>query len=210
MGESGTGKTCSLMNFEPTEIGIFNVANKPLPFQKQFTNIAGNATYELIKKVLNKHKLKRYAIDDSQYLMAFELFDKAQETGYKKFTEIAANFYSLTETIRKLPDDVIVYFLHHTEISDTGRVKAKTAGKMLDQQLTLEAMFTIVLRTFVESEQYKFTTRNSGNDTCKSPIGMFPPVIDNDLKKVDKIIREYYQIETSSNNESKDAEKIAA
>ena len=210
LGESGTGKTCSLRNFEPSEIGIFNVANKPLPFRKQMINIVNNATYELIKRIFAKPKLKKYVVDDSQYLMAFEFFDKANVRGYDKFTDIAVNFKSLIDSVRALPNDVIVYFLHHTEQSEFGGVKAKTIGKMLDQQLSVEGMFSIVMRTKVESGQYKFLTQNSGNDTCKSPMEMFPPVIDNDLKAVDEAIREYYQIETNSNNESKDAEKIAA
>ena len=192
LGDSGTGKSCSLRNFLPDEIGIFNVANKPLPFRKQMTKVIDNATYQNIQKALSRPSLKRYVIDDSQYLMAFEFFDKANVRGYDKFTEIAVNFRTLVNLVRTLPDDVIVYFLHHTEMSEFGGVKVKTVGKMLDQQLSLEGMFSIVLRTKVESGQYKFTTQNSGNDTCKSPMDMFPLEIENDLKAVDTAIREYY------------------
>jgi len=93
-----------------------------------------------------------------------------------------------------MPSDTIVYFLHHTEMSEFGGIKAKTVGKMLDQQLTVEGMFSIVLRTKVESGQYKFITQNSGNDTCKSPMEMFALEIDNDLKFVDTQIRDYYEL----------------
>ena len=143
---------------------------------------------------MTKGGLKKYVIDDSQYLMAFEFFDKANVKGYDKFTEIAVNFRTLIDTVRTLPDDIIVYFLHHTEISEAGGVKAKTVGKMLDQQLTVEGMFSIVLRTKVESGQYKFITQNSGSDTCKSPMDMLPLETDNDLSLIDSAIREYYGI----------------
>ena len=137
LGESGSGKSTSLRNFEKDEVGIFNVAGKPLPFKKKL-NKKNNAKYEHITKALSKPTLKRYVIDDSQYLMAFEMFDRAKETGYNKFTDIALNFRNLIQfIITGTPDDVIVYFLHHCETGDNGKIKAKTSVKMIDSQLTL-------------------------------------------------------------------------
>ena len=81
MGESGSGKPASLRNFTETEVGIFNVAGKPLPFRKKLNKI-DNAKYQDIVGRLKAGKLKTYVIDDSQYLMAFELFDKAKEVKY--------------------------------------------------------------------------------------------------------------------------------
>lgn len=110
LGESGSGKSTSLRNFDIEEVGIFNVAGKPLPFRKKLNKV-NNASYGMILKVLNAPKLKKYVIDDSQYLMAFESFDHAKETGYGKFTNMALNFKNLIDfVIRKTPDDVIVYF----------------------------------------------------------------------------------------------------
>lgn len=192
LGSSGLGKSCSLRNFEPNEVGIFNVAGKPLPFRKKMNKIINNATYQTIQKSLNKPTLKKYVIDDSQFLMAFEMFDKANINNYSKFTEIAVNFRNLIDQVRKLPDDVIVYFLHHTEISDTGVLKAKTVGKMLDQQLTVEGMFSIVLLAKIDAGQYKFITNSDGMTPAKSPMELFPLEIENDLKFVDDAIRDYY------------------
>lgn len=196
LGESGTGKSASLRNFEPEEIVIYNIASKPLPFRKKMPNVANNATYELIKKSLAKKTVKSYAIDDSQYLMAFEFFDKAKIKGYDKFTELALNFKELVHyIIKNTPNDCIVYFLHHSETGENGNIKAKTIGKMLDEKLTVEGLFSIVLRTKVVSGNYTFITQNSGNDTCKTPMEMFETTeIDNDLKLVDKTIREYYEL----------------
>lgn len=133
LGESGSGKSTSLRNFAEDEIGVFNVASKPMPFRKKFEHITNKTSYEVIKASLKKASLKTYVIDDSQYLMAFESFRKAKETGYGKFTDMALNFESLIEcAINDVPEDVIVYFLHHVESTDTGRLKAKTLGKMLD------------------------------------------------------------------------------
>ena len=194
LGESGSGKSTSLRNFDIEEVGIFNVAGKPLPFRKKL-NKANNASYGMILKVLNAPKLKKYVIDDSQYLMAFESFDHAKETGYGKFTNMALNFKNLIDfVIRKTPDDVIVYFLHHTERTDDGRLKAKTLGKMLDNQLTVEGLFSIVLLCQAEGSEHYFITNSDGSNPAKSPMEMFEMRIPNDLKEVDKTIREYWEI----------------
>lgn len=194
LGESGSGKSTSLRNFEPDEIGIFNVAGKPLPFRKKIPKV-DNASYQTILKALSKPKLKTYVIDDSQYLMAFDMFDRALEVGYTKFTEMALSFRNLIDfIIRKVPDDVIVYFLHHIEVVD-GRTKAKTIGKMLDEKLTVEGLFSIVLLAETDGQEYKFVTQTDGKTTAKSPMEMFAErEIDNDLKVVDTIIREYWEI----------------
>lgn len=194
MGSSGAGKSTSLRNFEEGEIGILNVASKPLPFRKKLPKVDG-AGYAKIYKVLGKPSLKSYAIDDSQYLMAFGMFDRAKETGYGKFTDIALDFKNLiTYIITQTPPDVIVYFLHHTEITDDGHVKAKTSGKMLDTQLTVEGLFSIVLLAQADGATYKFITQSDGYTTSKSPLEMFDREIDNDLKFVDKTIREYWEL----------------
>jgi hypothetical protein len=195
MGASGSGKTYSIKNFEPNEVGIFLVEKSLLPFRKEFPVIK-NAGYGEIMKVLGAEQLSRkvYIIDDSQYLLANEMFDRAKEIGYQKFTDIAVRFRNLIHFInQKLPDDVIVYFLHHTETdTNTGLVKAKTVGKMLDNQLTVEGCFNIVLLTGIENGEHFFITQSDGYTSAKSPEEMFDLKIPNDLKFVDTAIREYY------------------
>lgn len=195
MGESGSGKSCSLRNFESNEIGIFNVAGKPLPFKRNLPKV-NNARYADIINGLKLGKVKSYVIDDSQYLMSFEMFDRAKEIGYNKFTDICLNMRNLIDFIIKgTPEDYIVHFLHHTEMTDTGKIKAKTCGKMLDNQLTLEGLFSIVLLCKTDGQEHYFETQSDGYTTCKSPIDMFEFKIDNDLKMVDRIIRQYYELE---------------
>lgn len=193
LGESGSGKSTSMRNFNKDEVGIFNVASKPLPFKNNLKK-ADKATYAMIEKGLSHPSLTKYVIDDSQYLMAFEMFDKSNEVGYRKFTDMAVHFKQLIDcVIRDTPDNVIVYFLHHVQKTEFG-VKAKTVGKMLDDQLTVEGLFSIVLMAQYENGRYFFRTQTNGNDTVKSPMDMFEPEIDNDLKFVDAKIREYWNL----------------
>ena len=199
MGESGSGKSASLRNFAPNEISVFNVTNKPLPFKQGKTKIPtiNNATYEDIANALAKPNKRAYVIDDAGYLLSFELFKRASEKGYDKFTDMAKNFFNMLEFINtKLPNDIIVYITMHTEDdSEMHKTKAKTIGKMIDQNLNLEGLFVIVLRAMQTEDGYKFITRDDRVSTAKSPIGMFEnDTMDNDLKEVDKVIREYYDM----------------
>lgn len=192
IGDSGSGKSASMRNFSPDEVGIFNVASKPLPFRKNLAKI-DMAGYQQIVKSLQTPKLKRYVIDDSQYLLCFEMFATAKDTGYQKFTDMALHFYNLLQfIICNTPPDCIVYFLHHTEQTIDGKLKAKTIGKMLDEKLTVEGLFSIVLLCMTDGINHKFITQSDGRSTAKSPMEMFPLEIDNDLKLVDDTIRSYY------------------
>ena len=192
LGESGSGKSASLRNFDPDQIGVFNVASKPLPFRAKLPMV-NNCTYANIQSGIGRGAKKSYVIDDSQYLLAFEFFDRAKERGYEKFTEIALNFRNLIQfVITQTPDDCIVYFLHHVETDQDGTLKAKTIGKMLNEKLTLEGLFSIVLLCLSTKDRHYFVTQSEGISTAKSPIGMFDAEIDNDLAMVDATIREYY------------------
>lgn len=193
IGASGSGKSCSLRNLNPAHVEILNVAGKPLPFRGQLPT-KDHVTYEDIHKAFKTDNKPIYVVDDSQYLMAFESFDKANEKGYDKFTHMAVHFKTMiTDWIKELPDQTIVYFLHHTEIGDDQRIKPKTLGKMLDSQLVLEGLFSIVLLTWNEAGNHFFVTSSDGSNCAKTPMGMFPDeTIDNDLALVDATIREYY------------------
>ena len=151
---------------------------------------------------------KIYVIDDSQYIMANEFFDRATEKGYEKFVDIGANFRNLVHLVNdELPDDVIVYFLHHPETdSNTGRQKAKTIGKMLDEKLTLEGCFDIVLHARTDGQEHWFSTQSDGTDTAKSPEDMFDVKIPNDLALVDRTIRDYYGMEPLETKETEEKE----
>lgn len=205
MGQSGSGKTFSLKNFKQDEIGIISVEKGRLPFKSDLKVVrlpkyensadintyaqANAAKYSWIMNAIAKAKTKSIAIDDSQYLMANEMFDRSGEKGYDKFTDIAKNFRNLIHFINDLDqDDKIVYFLHHTEIGVDGREKCKTIGKMLDEKLCVEGCFDIV----IHCQDHEFYTQGDKISTAKSPEGMFEPKIPNDLKAVDVAIREYY------------------
>lgn len=203
IGRSGSGKTYSIKNFKAEEVGVISVEKGRLPFKtdiktvkipKDFTvNTSAQlnaAKYAWIEMVISKSKAKSIIIDDSQYLLVNELFDRSKEKGYDKFTDIAVNFRNLVHFVNDMPDDdKIVYFLHHSETDSDGREKAKTIGRMLDEKLTLEGCFDIVLFC----QDHKFYTQSAGMSTAKTPEGMFEDEeIPNDLKMVDSAIRDYY------------------
>lgn len=212
IGRSGSGKTYSLKNFEPGEVGVISVEKGRLPFKSEIKTAkvpkdptngeardaaqVNAAKYAWITRVIETAKTKAIVIDDSQYLLVNELFDRTYEKGYDKFTSMAQKFRDLIHSVNDMEEeDKIVYFLHHSELDTDGREKVKTIGKMLDEKLTVEGCFDIVLYC----QDHKFFTQSNGQSTAKSPEGMFDLEIPNDLKMVDKTIREYYNLTEGEN-----------
>jgi len=217
IAESGTGKSTSIRNLNPKETFIINIANKPLPFKgwkKNYTMIskdnpkgnmtATSTTAGIIKAIQHVNDkmphITNLVIDDWQYMSSFEYFDRANEKGYDKFTQIAANLAQVAKMPKDLRDDLYIFFMTHseeaTDINGHRKVKAKTIGKMIDNTLTLEGLFSIVLFGRVVKEEdklvYGFDTQNNGENTCKSPMEMFEEFfIDNDLQFVKDCIIQY-------------------
>lgn len=203
LGTSGTGKTASLRNMDPSETLLIQVIPKPLPFRnkdwkpvsKDGGNILVVSRSDKIVEAMKKTSRPVIVVDDFQYLLATEFMERAHETGYAKFTEMARHYYDVLKTATELDAAKRVYLLSHTDTSDTGQVKAKTIGKLLDEKITVEGLLTLVLRTHVINGQYVFSTKNSGADTVKTSIGMFDNEhVDNDLAMIDKRIVEYYEL----------------
>lgn len=201
MGKSGSGKSTSLRNFSEDELYLIKVLGKPLPFKKQFDSTLQTDDYQTVLKALVKSQKKAIVIDDAGYLITNHFMKNHASTGggnsvFSLYNEIGDRFWTLVEyVITKIPDDKIIYFMMHEERDDAGEVKPKTIGKLLDEKVCLEGMFTIVLRCMGDNERHYFKTKTIGNDVTKTPIDMFEDEeIDNDLKLVDETIRNYYGI----------------
>lgn len=210
MGESGSGKSTSLRNLNPEETFIINVLDKPLPFKgfkKNYKRVSSDGkignyfatdNFTAIMKTINfvntsRPDIKNLIIDDWQYTMSNEFMERAQETGFKKFTEIGQHAWDIIRSMIRCRDDLECFVLSHTENDGNGKIKCKTIGKMLDEKITIEGMFTIVLHTAIHDGRYMFLTQNDGTHIAKSPMDMFSEkYIDNDLAFVKEKINEYF------------------
>lgn len=194
-GQSGSGKSASLRNFAAGQAAIVNVSGKPMPFRGavETYNTDDYGKIGMAIRLAAKNGRRSIVIDDATYLMTNEFMRTTGVNGYQKFTDMAFNFFNLVKNAQILPDDVIIYFLGHSDADTNGNEKFKTIGKLLDEKVTLEGLFTIVLKTVVQDGRYLFATHNSGHDTVKTPMGMFEDdLIGNDLAAVDAVIRDYY------------------
>lgn len=208
LGESGSGKSAALRNLDPATTLLIQAIRKPLPFRsatwKSFDkdkcpagNIFVTDQWEMIIKIARQTKRKCIVVDDFQYIMANEFMRRSDERGFDKFTDIGKHAWEIITALNELAPDVRVYILSHTQETDSGKTRMKTIGKMLDEKITVEGLFTIVLRTEVADGEHVFRTRNSGSDTTKAPIGMFDTDrVPNDLAEVDKAICSYYGLAT--------------
>jgi hypothetical protein len=206
IGQSGTGKSTSLRNLDPKETLLIQVIRKSLPFRSKewryfdrekcrHGNIFVTDLWSEILVLARKTQRKVIVIDDFQYMLANEFMRRSDERGFDKFTDIGRHAWEVITELSRLPDDVRVYILTHSDEREDGSVKMKTIGKLLDEKIAPEGMFTIVMRTVSEDRKYYFTTVNSGADIVKTPIGLFDEArIDNDLAAVDAAIRDYYGI----------------
>jgi len=208
LGQSGTGKTTSLRNFNPAEVLLIQAVKKPLPFKSKNWRPCTKADPEgstlvtdsapVIVGAMQRTKKPIIVVDDFQYILANEFMRRIldQETGnqaFAKYNEIARHAWDILMAAGRLPDSTRVYILAHTQQDDAGNVKVKTIGKLLDEKITMEGLLTIVLRAQRINGQYLFSTQNNGSDTVKSPMGMFDTEhIPNDLAAVDAAICEYY------------------
>lgn len=200
MGESGTGKSTSLRNCDPATTAVINPVGKALPFKGsgKFTvldNVVDSRSItKFMKEQANAGK-KLIVVDDFQYVLAVPYMSRIKETGWDKYNDFGANYFDIIEVCKEIPDDVVVAYLTHLETLDSGLTTVKLIGKLLREKITIEGLFTVVLRTSVNEGKYYFLTQNSGKDTVKSPLGMFPSyAIDNDLNYVADKIRNYYEV----------------
>lgn len=199
LGESGTGKTASLRNLDPSKTLLIQPVRKPLPFRAngwregKGGNIYVNADPEKIVSCMRRAPHDIIIVDDWQYVLALMFMNRRKENGYQKFSDIGGAGFDIARTASELAPEKRVYILAHTATDDFGNIRVKTLGKMLDDKIVVEGMFTTVLRTHVENGKYTFLTKNDGHDTVKSPIGLFEEgEIENDLAAVDAAICDYY------------------
>lgn len=212
LGESGTGKTCSLRNLDPKNTLLIQPVRKPLPFRStgwKEIKAKGDGNNILVcsnpQAIINCMKASPFdviVVDDWQYILASMYMAARNVKGFDKFTEIGGAGFDIAKAASELGENKRVYVLAHTTSDEFGNTRIKTLGKLLDDKIVVEGMFTTVLRTHVENGRYLFSTQNSGSDTVKSPMGMFSEkYIENDLAAIDRVICDYYGITNEKETE---------
>lgn len=212
LGESGTGKTCSLRNLDPKNTLLIQPVRKPLPFRStgwkeikqkgDGNNILVCSNPQAIINCMHASPFDVIVVDDWQYILASMYMAARNVKGFDKFTEIGGAGFDIAKAASELGENKRVYVLAHTTSDEFGNTRIKTLGKLLDDKIVVEGMFTTVLRTRVENGRYLFSTQNSGSDTVKSPMGMFSEqYIENDLAAIDRVICDYYGITNEKETE---------
>ena len=195
IGKSGSGKSASMRNFKKEEIAIANVLGKPLPFKSNL-DAPKVDNYDILLKAIQNTDKKVIVVDDANYLITNEFMNKSSVKGFDKYNEMGNNFFNLINGIKNIEGGKTVYLIMHEDTDDEGNVKPKTIGKLLDDKVNIQGMFTICLRSMYDNGNYIFRLKTNGQDCVKTPIGLFDEEqMENDLKLVDTKIREYYELD---------------
>lgn len=201
IGKSGSGKSTSLRNFKKDEVAVINVLGKPLPFRSDIKAVK----LDDYTNILNQIKLTKkdvIVIDDANYLITNEFMKNSSIKGYDKYNEMANHFFELINGIKNIEGGKTVYLIMHEDVDDNGNVKPKTIGKLLDEKVNIQGMFTICIRAMYENGKYVFRLKTNGQDCVKTPFGMFDTdEMDNDLKEFDNVVREYYDLNNTESEE---------
>lgn len=203
IGKSGSGKSASLRNLDPARVALVNVLGKPLPFRGKFTQVVTDDYNKVAACISSAPKKGRdiIIVDDAGYLITNMFMRGHSNAGagnavFTLYNSIGDRFWNLIEAIRAEPSNARVYLIMHEDMNDFGQVKPKTIGRLIDEKVCLEGMFTICLRCMISDGKHVFRTQSDGMDVAKSPIGLFEEYeIDNDLNYVDQKIIEYYKEE---------------
>ena len=203
IGKSGSGKSASLRNLDPNRVALVNVLGKPLPFKGKFTQVVTDDYNKVASCITSAPKKGRdiIIVDDAGYLITNMFMRGHSNAGsgngvFTLYNSIGDRFWNLIEAIRAEPSNARVYLIMHEDMNDFGQVKPKTIGKLIDEKVCLEGMFTICLRCIISDGKHVFRTQSDGMDVAKSPMGMFDDLeIDNDLNMVDQMICNYYKEE---------------
>ena len=201
IGQSGSGKSTSLRNFTKDEVAVVNVLGKPLPFKSDIKAPKCD-DYASILKAIAGTKKKTIVIDDANYLITNEFMNKSSVKGFDKYNEMGNNFFNLINGIKNIEGGKTVYLIMHEDTDENGNVKPKTIGKLLDDKVNIQGMFTVCIRSMFDNGNYIFRLKTNGQDCVKTPFGMFESdTMENDLKEFDKVVREYYDLDKIESEE---------
>lgn len=203
IGQSGSGKSTSLRNFTKDEVAVVNVLGKPLPFKSDIKAPKCD-DYASILKAIAGTKKKTIVIDDANYLITNEFMNKSSVKGFDKYNEMGNNFFNLINGIKNIEGGKTVYLIMHEDTDENGNIKPKTIGKLLDDKVNIQGMFTVCIRSMFDNGNYIFRLKTNGQDCVKTPFEMFETeTMENDLKQFDKVVREYYDLDKTEEGEEK-------
>ena len=80
---------------------------------------------------------------------------------FSLYNDLGDRFWNLIQFVISMPNDYVVYLIMHEDKDDYGDVRPKTIGKLLDEKVCVEGMFTIVLRCVLDGNRHCFITQSA-------------------------------------------------
>jgi len=181
-----------MRNLKKGEASVVLASGKELPFRSDIATMVPKSYPDVINAI-EKATAPIVVIDDANYLMSFEEMSRVTEIGYAKFTQMAQNMFKIFKAIIDKEGDQTFYVMAHAADTEDGMIRFKTTGKMLSDKIVLEGLTNILITNEITADgEFVFNVKTDGTGV-KTPLGMFKEdQIPNDLKVVDKAIKDYY------------------
>lgn len=160
-------------------------------------------TIATVIELLADSPYENIVLDDMNYISQDFYMKNALKGGWDTPKQIGYGMGLIFDAINKIPEDKnMICLAHYEEYKDKNgdsiSYRYKSTGNMVDQYITPEGKFEVVLygkASYDEKEKKsirEFVTNDDGQYPAKSPVGMFPLYIPNDLGYVVDAMKEYY------------------
>ena len=174
MGESGSGKTTSMRNLDPSVTFYIDCDKKGLSWKNwkeqyqeekhnYFRTDLPSTVLNLLQKIQDQENMRHIqtiVIDTINGIMVGEEMRNIKVNGYGKWTDLASYIYGIVDYALTMREDLTVIILCHSETisDDNGYVftRIKTNGRKLDK-IVLESKLATVLYAVQHDEHLRRT-----------------------------------------------------
>lgn len=215
IGPSGCGKSTSLRNLPSKETVVIKPNAKSFPFPGgdvnyvEGQNLIISAELDSIAPTIqyindNKPEIKYVVLEDFTHTFSARIFSPnflSRNSGgeaFQRWNDFGASvFQAIFAKSHTWRSDLYIVVIHHTEIKDDGTIGFKSAGKLLDNTIDFPSYFTYIFHGVVQQADtgvnYLIQTNKDSIRQAKTPYGVFPLYIPNDMKVILDRITEYRQ-----------------
>lgn len=204
-GPAASGKTTGARFLDPKTTYYIDCDGKGLSWKgwnadyntaaKNYAKTADPTTiYKLVKGITEQRPdIKTIVIDTINAIMTTAEMEILENPSRDQWKDLAVDIWNLYKLLREIQgkDDVVVFVMAHSEpyeVNGVTHYRTMTNGKKLSK-VNLNAYLSYNLYTKTSKGpdgkfKYELVTQNDGTTEARAVMGVFDPIIDNNLEVV--------------------------